>query len=317
MPINTVIFSSRATIGEVCINKVPTATNQGYKNFVCDASRLNYEYLYQILVFLRPVLIDLVPSGSKYKEINAGTISNFEIPLPPLNIQTDIAFECNTVDDSEETAKKDIETLVGDINNQIALIYGSPAPMLEIDKIATSVQYGLNESMNEAGIGYKVFRMNEIIRGRMADNGSMKYADISNEEFEKYKLTKGDLLFNRTNSIEHVGKTGLFNLDGDYCFASYLVRVVPNTKKILPEFLEKMMNSAIFQAEAKGKASKAINQANINATIMRNIKVPVPTLAEQRKFVSKIEALEKKIADAYTFINDAPVLKQAILQKLL
>jgi type I restriction enzyme M protein len=117
--------------------------------------------------------------------------------------------------------------------------------------------------------------------------------------------------------LEHVGKTGLFDLDGDYCFASYLVRVVPDTGKVLPKFLEKMMNSSVFQTEAKGKASKSINQANINATVMRNIKVPVPTLAEQKKFVAKIEALEKQISEAQAVIDGAAARKQAILQKYL
>jgi restriction endonuclease S subunit len=171
--------------------------------------------------------------------------------------------------------------------------------------------------MNEAGIGYKIFRMNEIARGRMVDNGNMKYADISSEEFIKLRLNKGDLLFNRTNSIEHVGKTGLFDLDGDYCFASYLVRVEPDINKVLPKFLEKMMNSPAFQTEAKGKASKSINQANINATVMRNIKVPVPPLAEQQKFVDKIEALEKQMDDAQSVLDNAAARKRAIMRQCL
>lgn len=317
LPINTVIFSSRATIGEVCINKVPTSTNQGYKNFVCDPTKLHFEYLYQILVYLRPVLIDLVPAGSKYKEINGKTIADFEIPLPPLSVQQQIVSDCGAVDESENAARTQLDSLNGKIDKSISEIYESAAPFLEIDKLATNVQYGLNEAMNEGGVGFKIFRMNEIIRGRMVDNGSMKCADISAEEFAKYKLNKGDLLFNRTNSIEHVGKTGLFDLDGDYCFASYLVRVVPDTGKVLPKFLEKMMNSSAFQTEAKGKASKSINQANINATVMRNIKVPVPSLAEQKKFVAKIDVLEKQIADAQSVIDGAAARKQAILQKYL
>ena len=317
LPVNTVIFSSRATIGEVCINKVPTATNQGYKNFVCDPARLDFEYLYQILVYLRPVLVDLVPAGSKYKEINGGTIAEFEIPLPPLNIQKQIVTECGVVDDAENGARAALEKLNGDIGAVISVIYGSSAPHLEVDKIAASVQYGLNEAMNEGGVGYKIFRMSEIIRGRMVDNGSMKCADISAEEFAKYQLNKGDLLFNRTNSIEHVGKTGLFDLNGDYCFASYLVRVAPDISKVLPKFLEKMMNSAVFQAEAKGKASKSINQANINATVMGNIKVPVPSLADQKKFVAKIDALEKQIAEAQAVIESSATRKRLILQKYL
>jgi len=199
----------------------------------------------------------------------------------------------------------------------VAAIYGSPFLRIEIDKIAISVQYGLNQAMNEGGVGYRIFRMNEIVRGRMADNGGMKRVDISPKEFAKYKLNAGDLLFNRTNSIEHVGKTGLFDLNGDYCFASYLVRVVPDASKVLPKFLEKMMNSADFQSEAKGSASKSINQANINAVVMRAIKIPVPSLMEQNEFVAKVEILEKQIADAKAVIDGTAARRRAVLQKYL
>ncbi len=317
MPVNTVIFSSRATIGEVCINLVPTATNQGYKNFICDPSKLHYEYLYHLLVYLRPVLVDLVPSGSKYKEINSKTIANFEIPLPSLSMQKQISKEANEIDKESEKNESVIADSTDAILSLINDIYASKAPRIEIAKLSTNIQYGLNEKMNEAGIGYKIFRMNEIIQGRMVDNGAMKCADISAGEFARYRLNKGDLLFNRTNSIEHVGKTGLFDLDGDYCFASYLVRVVPDTSKILPLFLVNMMNAPDYQAEAKGKASKSINQSNINATVMKNIKVPVLSLAEQKKFVATVEALEKQIADARAIIDAAPARKEAVMKKYL
>jgi type I restriction enzyme M protein len=145
----------------------------------------------------------------------------------------------------------------------------------------------------------------------------MKCADISAEVFTKYKLNRGDVLFNRTNSIEHVGKTGLFDLDGDYCFASYLVRVVPDTKIILPLFMAKMMNSSAFLKEARNSAARAINQSNINATKMRQIKIPAPPIVAQKKFVTEIEALEKIIAAAQAMLAAAPGKKQAIMQRYL
>ena len=205
-----------------------------------------------------------------------------------------------------------------DLVNAIAAIYSSSAPRVEIDKIATNVHYGLNEAMNEGGVGYKIFRMNEIIRGRMVDNGSMKCADISAEEFAKYKLNKGDLLFIRSNgSLEHIGKVGLFDLDGDYCYASYLVRIAPDSSKVLPRYLGCVMNSKVFRKGMVSLAVKSGGTNNINATKMKNIKVPVPSLAEQKKFVTKIEALEKQIADAQAVIDGAAARKQAILQKYL
>src|SRR5688572_28891868 len=104
-------------------------------------------------------------------------------------------------------------------------------------------QYGLSEPMNEDAKGFKIFRMGEVQNGRLVDTGRMKYADITRAEFEQYKLRIGDVLFNRTNSFELVGKTGIFSLDGDYCFASYLVRLNLDRQKVLPEFLNYFMNS--------------------------------------------------------------------------
>ena len=123
----------------------------------------------------------------------------------------------------------------------------------------------------------------------------MKFADIDRAEFEKYKLQPGDVLFNRTNSFELVGKTGIFDLLGDYCFASYLVRVLLNKKVMLPEFLNYFMNSERFQDSVKKKASKSINQANINATILSNESVRFPeSLKEQKTIVARLDSLREE-----------------------
>jgi restriction endonuclease S subunit len=152
----------------------------------------------------------------------------------------------------------------------------------------------------------------------MVDNGEMKYIDITPGEFVKYRLNKGDLLFNRTNgSVDHVGKVGMFALDGDYCFASYLVRVIPDVSKVVPQFLSMMMNSAAFRKEVKGKAVTSAGQININATKMKQTKVPVPSLAEQEKFIAKVGPLEKRIVDAQFIIDAASARKQAVMKKFL
>lgn len=313
---NTVVVTIFATIGRVGILGVPMATNQAIVGLTPKTSELQPYYLMHAVKFCVDQLL-AEAAGLAQDNINQKKLAALKIPVPSIEVQAALTAECKSVDLDAKRAGQLLEDALVAIGSLVDAVYKSGVPDLGIDKLALNIQYGLNEAMNEGGVGYKIFRMNEIIRGRMVDNGSMKCADISAEEFAKYKLNKGDLLFNRTNSIEHVGKTGIFDLDGDYCFASYLVRVVPDTTKVLPKFLEKMMNSSSFQTEAKGKASKSINQANINATVMRNIKVPVPSLAEQKKFVAKIEALEKQIADAQAVIDGAAARKQAILRKYL
>lgn len=159
--------------------------------------------------------------------------------------------------------------------------------------------------------------MNEIVNSKMFDGGSMKCADISEEEFQKYKLNKGDILFNRTNSFELVGKTGIFDLQGDYCFASYLVRLVVDEKKANPWFVNLMMNSDYYQQEAKSMATKSINQSNINAQKMQSIKIPLPDMKTQNEIAKKAIDLENKISKLEEKLSKIPEEKENILKKYL
>lgn len=106
LPVNTVIFSSRATIGDVTIAKVETATNQGYKNFICDETRILYEYLYYILKYYAQDIASLA-SGMTFKEISKTTISSFKIPLPPLEIQSKILKEIGTSEKNKSLLLKE------------------------------------------------------------------------------------------------------------------------------------------------------------------------------------------------------------------
>ena len=146
LPINTVIFSSRATIGEVCINKVPTATNQGYKNFICDPKKIDYEFLYYVLVHYRETFENLVPSGSKYKEINTTAISEFAIPLPPLNVQQQIVSECEAVDAEASAAQASIYKAYSSIERTVSSVFSGRYPMQKLGHASVAL---LNPSKAE------------------------------------------------------------------------------------------------------------------------------------------------------------------------
>lgn len=257
-------------------------------------------------------------TGAAQGGLNSKNLQEIEIPVPDSDTLNLITAACIAVDNETDKARNIIADSTIEIDHEIEAVYTSTTPRKEIGKLATAIQYGLSAAMNEGGVGYKIFRMNEIIRGRMVDNGSMKCANINAEEFAKYKLNKGDLLFIRSNgSLEHIGKVGLFDLDGDYCYASYLVRIVPDFSLILPRYLSCIMNSKIFRQEMISLAVKSGGTNNINAKKMSNIKVPVISPSEQQKLIARIDALEKQITEAQTIIAGAAARKQAILQKHL
>ena len=176
-----------------------------------------------------------------------------------------------------------------------ALASANEVREVAIGDLCERLQYGLSAPMNTDGNGSRCFRMNEIVRGRMHDGGSMKCVPLSDADFRKYRLEVGDVMFNRTNSYEHVGRTGLFTLPGDYVFASYLVRLTIKREVALPEYVNAVMNSHIFQTRVKKLASRAIGQANISASNLAKFPIPVPPMEEQQNIVLEIEGYQRVV----------------------
>lgn len=110
LPVNSVIFSSRATIGEISITKIKTSTNQGSKNFICDPRQIEYEFLYYLLKSKVDEIIGLA-TGATYKEINKTVFSSVEVDIPDLLTQKQIAGILSTYDNLIENNTKRIKIL--------------------------------------------------------------------------------------------------------------------------------------------------------------------------------------------------------------
>jgi type I restriction enzyme S subunit len=136
--------------------------------------------------------------------------------------------------------------------------------------------------------------MNNLVDGRV-DNSDLQYVDLEEDDFQKFKLCRGDILFNRTNSYELVGKTALFDLEGDYVFASYLVKVVVDPNKLSPHYLNYYLNWEVVQSRMKMLATRGVSQSNINATKLRGFQISLPTLAAQHEIARILSTMDKKI----------------------
>ncbi len=237
-------------------------------------------------------------TGTGIQHFTGEALARLPVPIPPIAEQRrivgilDEAFD--GIANAKANAEKNLQNARALFERYLEAVFtrrGEGWVKKRLGEVAKT-QYGLSEPMNEEGKGFKIFRMGELQDGRLMDTGRMKFADIERAEFEKYKLQPGDVLFNRTNSFELVGKTGIFALPGDYCFASYLVRVLLNPKTMIPEFLNYFMSSGQFQSSVKRKASRSINQANINATILSNEMIRFPESLElQDSIVRQLDSL--------------------------
>lgn len=142
-------------------------------------------------------------------------------------------------------------------------------------------QYGISVAMNEEGEGYKILKMDDIV-GLIANDDNAKYADIDERIFNQFKLNKYDVLFNRVNSDEYVGRTGIYLMDGAHTFASYLIRL--SSSEIYQNFfLTTFLNCRYGYRALQRVKRRAVNQANINAKELKHLLVPFPSVQFQEK----------------------------------
>ena len=155
--------------------------------------------------------------------------------------------------------------------------------------------------MNTASKGFPIFRMNEL------DNcfalRPEKFAAIPRQLFEQYRLNENDVLFNRTNSFDFVGRTGIVKDQTDCTFASYLIRLVPDKSIILPEYLAAYLNTQFGIDQIKRRAMRSINQANVSGSEVRKILIPLLAPETQEPIAELVNAsyqVGKESESAYT-----------------
>jgi type I restriction enzyme S subunit len=161
-----------------------------------------------------------------------------------------------------------------------------------IGTVALSTEYGTSRKATSGDSGIILLAMGNIKNG-VVDLESQKSIPKDSDEIPHLILKPGDILYNRTNSYELVGKTGIFRHENEgYSFASYLIRIRLDERTIEPEFLNMAMNTPYFrQTQVVPKITKQTGQANVSGGAMRNMLIPIPPLAEQRRIVAKVEAL--------------------------
>ena len=179
----------------------------------------------------------------------------------------------------------------------------------KIGDILKLSQYGISVSMNENNRGFPIYRMNEI-HNMLCDLSVDKYADISTDEFQDFELQDRDVLFNRTNSFEWVGRTGVYyQNDGiPKTFASYLVRFNPDENVVLPEYLATFLSSKHGVWDVKRRARQSINQTNVNPEEVKEIDIPILPMEFQKEIRNRFEKANKNRVLSHQIYHQAEEL---------
>ena len=183
-----------------------------------------------------------------------------------------------------------------------------------LESFCDSFEYGTSEKSSSSG-AVPVLRMGNIVDGTI-DWTDLVYTN-NDQDIEKLTLQKDDVLFNRTNSPIHVGKTALYESEKSAIFAGYLVRINYKKDVVRGKYLSYILNSEPILQHGFSVMTKSINQANISASLLAQYEIPLPSLEEQDEIISKLEVIEKNKKRSRSLIENASIRKQAILDKYL
>jgi len=258
-------------------------------------------------------------TGSTFKAISKNALSNLLLPSYCLEEQKEISAVLQQVDHLISLRQRQAEKLDELVKARFVEMFGDPVlncqgfPVRTIGELTTEVKYGTSKPAVEGG-KYPYLRMNNLTIDGKLDLHDLKQIDVDTSEFEKCVVRKGDVLFNRTNSAELVGKTAYYGLDEEMIIAGYIIRVRVNNL-ILPQYLSFYMNMPFMKQRIRSMAKGAVNQANINSKELKSIKVIVPPLEVQGKVVEYEERIDREKDRIQRSAALLETLKRSLMQQ--
>jgi type I restriction enzyme S subunit len=280
----------------VSIIDVEAAINQDLKALLPKRD-VDISYLAAMLRAQHATILAQVSTAAHgTKKLESRVLERLEIPLPPLPEQRRIAAILDRAD-AIRTKRRQVLAQLEYLRQTVFLaMFGAPHSwsslwrMGTIGDLAVSVDYGTSARAGSAGM-WPILRMGNITDDGRLDLGDLKYIDLSVKEVPKYTVRPGDLLFNRTNSKEKVGKSAVVRTDQPLALAGYLIRV-RFEDVATAEFVSGYLRSSHGIATRRRLAKAAVNQANINATEMRGISIALPPHVLRQSHLERVDAIE-------------------------
>lgn len=275
----TIVVGRKGSVGKVIwAPKGGWVIDTAYYLILKDHKKLDWRYLFYALQNSR---LDSKTITTSIPGLNRNDFYDTEIPLPPLDEQKRIAAILDKADAIRRKRQQAIQIADDFLRSVFLEMFGDPVTnpkgfeLGTIRNFVKTANYGTSGKASETDGEYPILRMGNITYEGSWDFSNLKYIDLSEKEKSKYLAKKGDLLFNRTNSKELVGKTAVFEEEQPMAIAGYLVRVVANEKGN-NYYISGYLNSLHGKKTLQNMCKSIVGMANINAQEMQDIPLLLP-----------------------------------------
>lgn len=275
-----------------------------------DSSVCNLNYLRRYLrsnIAISYYRARLQGTTARRRSLTDQAFLQLPVPLPPLEEQRRIAGLLDKAVANLDNSRKSLKALNTFLPNLFESSFNSGnRTITSIGSYLAQTQYGTSTKAGESGT-FPILRMGNITSEGQIDFSDLKFIDLDPSEFVKYTLKTGDILFNRTNSKDLVGKTAVYyGEEGSFAYAGYLVRCRANSNST-PEYISGYLNSPTGKAVLRNAAKSIVGMANINAKELQRLPIPEADPVEQRQwaeFEQEIHNLSGKLKKQVTLHHE-------------
>ena len=276
----------------------PKSSVIGTMQYLIPKENVMPEYLYYVVKHMR---LQKYYTGATIPHIYFKDYQNEEFNLADSIRQREIVKVLKNVEDTIRYQEIEINKFDELIKARFIEMFGRPFinnlnwESKQIKNVVNEVKYGTSKPSVENG-EYKYLRMNNLTYDGRFDLTDLKFISLDNDELEKCVVRKGDVLFNRTNSLDLIGKTADFDFDEDMVIAGYIIRIRLK-ETIVPKFFSMYMNTDEVKLHLRTIAKGAVNQANINAQELQGIPIYIPPIELQKQFADFVKQVDKSRFD--------------------
>lgn len=330
LPPGSLVVCTRATVGELAVNAVPMATNQGFKSIV-PAAEGDGEYLYYVLRFMRHEL-ERLGQGGTFEEVSKKDFERMEVPFPPRAIRQRITKTLATWD----RAIGRLDALVGALERrQRALMQrllsgeerfqkfkGQKWPIKKLGTVGRCIR-GVTYAKHDDLLSSYQPGAYILLRANNISDGLLNYDDlqvvVSEKVSQRQVLRKGDIVICMSSgSPALVGKAGQYlgERDEQITFGAFCSAFRVDSSLADPGYVHHLFQSEVYQRELSSVfTGTSIN--NLKGSDVERFKMPLPSLVEQRQIAAVLDAGDRAIA-ARRAERDALVRQQrGLMQRLL
>ena len=284
---------------------------------------LDVDYLCYSLMFYD---VTGLVNGATRQKLTQSDMRKMEIPLRPLDEQRKIADQLDKVSDLIAKRRAQLDKLDLLVKARFVEMFGDPVinphnlPTVEFGSVLTvKPQNGLYKPQSDYiinGEGTPILRIDGFYDGKVTDFSSLKRLRCSDEELQHYLLRENDIVINRVNSIEYLGKCGLIRgMAESTVYESNMMRLHVDESKFNVRYVVQLLCSQFVYNQILTRAKKSVNQASINQKDVQSLVVYMPSLDVQNKFAAFVEQVENMKSGINVSLLKLETLKKALMQE--